>query len=266
MNFVSNLTFLLIATPLLMAKPSSAEPIPVRYIEGTVHGFAVLRDSAGKTLASGDLIQILHGDRVVSRALFRFKDGSVDDETSEFTQRGEFRLISDHLIQKGPQFPHPLDVLIDAKTGRVTVRSTDNGKEKRDTEHLDLPPDLVNGIILNVLKNIRSDTPRTTVSYVAAASKPRLAKLSITPEGEETFSVGGARHKAMRFLLKVELGGITGIIAPLIGKDPPDVHVWVTDGDAPAFVRLAGPLYMGGPVWNIEVASPVWPESPNAHP
>jgi hypothetical protein len=238
----------------------------VRYLEGTVHGFMALHNLAGETLASGDLTQTVHGDRLVSRLTFHFKDGSLDDETTVFTQRNEFRLISDRHIQKGPAFPHPMDVVIDATKGQVTVALTDKGKETRDTEHFDLSPDLVNGLILNVLKNIRPETRETKLSYVAAASKPRLAKLSITPQGEDFFRVAGSRHKAMRFRLKVELGGITGMIAPLVGKDPPDVDVWVTDGEAPAFVKMEGPLYLGGPVWTIENATPVWPQSPHSHP
>jgi len=36
--------------------------------------------------------------------------GSVDDETATFSQEHDFRLIiSDHHIQKGPSFPHPME-------------------------------------------------------------------------------------------------------------------------------------------------------------
>jgi hypothetical protein len=82
-----------------------AEPVSVRYREGSVQGFLALRTLEGKVLAAGDLTQIIHGDRVVSHLVFRFKDGSVDDETAVFSQHGTFRLISDHHIQKGPIFP-----------------------------------------------------------------------------------------------------------------------------------------------------------------
>jgi hypothetical protein len=33
-------------------------------------------------LAVGDLFEVVRGDRVTSRLIFRFKDGSVDDETT----------------------------------------------------------------------------------------------------------------------------------------------------------------------------------------
>ena len=132
-----------------------AEPIPVRHIEGTVHGFLALRSKEGRVLAVGDLFQVVRGDRVTARLLFRFKDGSVDDETTVFSQRGNFQLITNHHIQKGPSFPQPMDLSIDVPTGQITVRSTGkDGKEEVKSEHLDLPPDVVNGLILSIAKNI----------------------------------------------------------------------------------------------------------------
>jgi hypothetical protein len=245
----------------IMLLPSSvllSEQVAVRHVEGTIHGFLVLRDAEGKTLAAGDLIQVVKGDRIVSNLVFHFKDGSVDDETTIFSQRDKFRLLSDHHVQKGPSFPHPMDVLIEASTGKVTVHSTDKGKDKVETDHLDLQPDLANGLLLTLLKNIRPDAPETKVSYVAATPKPRLMTLSIKPQGEETFRTAGARHKAMNYDIKIELGGIAGVVAPLIGKQPKDIHIWILGGKAPAFVRMEGQLYQDGPLWTIELTSPVW--------
>jgi len=227
-----------------------------------VHGFLALSTMDGKILAPGDLIQVIRGNQVVSRLVFRFKDGSLDDETAIFTQRGSLRLVSDHHIQKGPAFPHPMDVLITSSTGQVTVRfMDDHGHEKVEMDHLDLPPDLANGIVLNILKNIRPETKETKMSYVAATPKPRLVKLSIIPQGEETFWVAGSGVKAVRFTIKAELGGIAGVIAPLLGKQPTDINVWVAGGEAPTFVKLEGPLYLGGPIWRIQLTSPVWRQS-----
>jgi hypothetical protein len=69
-------------------------PVAVRHAEGLVHGFLVLRTVAGETLADGDLIQVARSDQVTSRLVFRFKDGSVHDETAVFSQRRNFRLLS----------------------------------------------------------------------------------------------------------------------------------------------------------------------------
>jgi hypothetical protein len=68
----------------------------------------------------------------------------------------------------------------------------------------------------------------------------------------------------MRFVLNIELGGIAGMVAPLIGKSPPEIQIWIIGGQAPAFVREEGPLYQGGPIWTIQLTSPVWPDLPHS--
>jgi len=244
----------------LAAGALPAETVAVRHAEGLVRGFLVLRSLDGAFLASGDLIQTSRGDRVTSRLIFHFKDGSVQDETAVFTQSGRFRLLTDHMIQRGPTFPHPMEVSIDAVGGHVTVRyRDDDGEEKTVEELMSLPPDLANGIVLTLLKNIPPDAASTEVWMLAATPKPRLVKLVINRAGEDPFSAGGASHTATRFNVKVELGGLAGLIAPLIGKQPHDTSVWILGGEAPGFVKSEGPMYQGGPLWRIELASPVWP-------
>jgi hypothetical protein len=237
-----------------------AQPIAVRQPEGVVHGFLVLRDLSGTILANGDLIQTARGDRITSRVVFHFKDGSLHDETAVFAQRGRFRLLSDHLVQRGPAFPRQLDMKVDGANRTVTINYTEeDGEKKVVTERMDLQPDLANGIMTTLVKNLGAQSPETKASMVAATPKPRLVKLAISPEGEDNFTIAGATRKATRYLVKVELGGVTGLVAPLIGKQPPDSHIWILHGEAPAFVRSESPLYTGGPLWRIELASPVWP-------
>src|SRR5258708_37150297 len=133
---------------------ASAQPIPVRHIEGTVHGFLALRSKEGQVLAVGDLFQVVRGDRVTARLLFRFKDGSVDDETTVFSQRGNFQLITDHHIQKGPSFPQPMDLSIDVPSAQTAVPSTGkDGKPEVKSEHYHLPPSLAKCLYLSICEN-----------------------------------------------------------------------------------------------------------------
>jgi hypothetical protein len=240
------------------SRPEEAQ-ILVQHPEGLVHGFLTLRTIEGATLADGDLIQNVRGDRVTSRLMFHFKDGSTYDDTAIFSQRGSFRLLSDHLIEKGPAFEHSMDLLVNGSTGEATVTYTEGGKEKTESEHLQLPREVANGIILVLLKNIRPDMPEIKLSMVIATPKPKLVRLVITSQGEETFSAGNATHKAMHYVVKAELSGISGAFASLLGKKPPDTHVWILQGEAPAFIKMEGPLALGGPVWRMELVSPVWP-------
>jgi len=258
---------LAVSALLLSSSASVSAQVKVRYTEGLVHGFLTLKTLDGTQLADGDLIQSASGMRVTSRLVFRFKDGSLQDETAIFSQRQSFRLLSDHLVQKGPAFPHPLDMTIDAVKGQVTVRhSDDDGKEKVDTERLDQKAaGLANGLILTLLKNANPQAPPTNLPFVASTPKPRLVKLAISTAGEDPFSTGAAGHKATHYIVKVDLGGVAGVVAPLIGKQPPDSHVWILGGPAPAFVKSEQPFYNGGPLWRIELASPAWPHTSAAN-
>lgn len=237
-----------------------AEPVAVRYPEGSVHGYLALRDLGGKLLAAGDLIQTIHGERLTSRLVYRFKDGSIDDDTAVFTQSGHFRLLRDHHIQKGPSFSKPTDVTINALTGEVTVRYLEDGKSKVDSSHMDLPSDLANGILLDIAKNLSPQTSETKISYLAATPKPKLVHLTFTPDGIDTFTSAGLRNKAQKFKIHIEVGGLAGMIAPIIGKEPADSEVWVGAGRVPAFIKSESPLFLGGPQLRTELIGPVWPQ------
>jgi len=237
-------------------------PVAVRHMEGLVHGFLSLSSIDGAPLAQGDLVQHSANDRVTNHLVFHFKDGSLHDETAVYSQRGNFRLLAYHLIQNGPTFGHHTDLSFDTSSGNVIVHNTErNSKEKVITERMDLPPDIANGLTLTLLKNLRPNDTPTTLSLLATTPKPRLVKLAITTQGEDPFTTSGAKRMATHYVIKVEIGGIQGKVAGLLGKQPPDIHVWVLSGEAPAFVKMEGPLFYGGPLWRIELASPIWPNA-----
>ena len=253
----AGLVFATVALPGLLA----AEPVAVRYTEGAVHGFLVLRTLDDRFLADGDMTQTVDGDRVTARLVFNFKDGSLMEQTTVYSQRQRFRLISDRVVQKGPAFPQPLDMSVDGTSGKVTVRYQDErGQSQNETEQFDVPPDLANGIVSKLLMNARPETMPKSVSIIAATPKPRMVRLAISGAGRDRFSVGGSGRQATHHVLKVEIGGLAGVLAPLFGKQPPDSHVWIAGGDVPAFVRAEQPFYAGGPVWRIELAGPGWPK------
>jgi len=241
----------------LLPNMLAAGQVPVRHKEGLMHGFLALRTLEGKKIADGEMTQVAQGDRVTDHLIFRFNDGSVYEETTIFTERGSFRLLSDHLVERGQSFKQPMETSIDAATGRVVVHYTeDDGKDKVLTQSVDLPPDIANGLIFTLVKDIEPSAPQTIVSILATTPKPRLVKLTILPEGEKRLSTGSIGHKAIVYVVKVEIGGIAGLLARLTGKQPPDTCVWVLGGEAPAFVKSKGPLYAGGPIWRIELATP----------
>ncbi|HET9480982.1 MAG TPA: hypothetical protein VFP98_04430 [Candidatus Polarisedimenticolia bacterium] len=64
-----------------------AAPVPVRFVEGSIHGFLSLRSIDGKLMAEGDLLQVVRGEESEKRMIFRFKDGSLLEESVVFTQQ-----------------------------------------------------------------------------------------------------------------------------------------------------------------------------------
>jgi hypothetical protein len=239
--------------------PAAAAPIPVRYPEGVTHGFLVLRSAAGETLAEGDLLQVVKPEGVESRLMFRFHDGSVHDETVVFTQQKVFTVQRYHLIQRGPTFPEQLEVKMERKTGRYEARSRKgDGEPETVTGELDMPPDLYNGVMIPLLKNLpRGGTE--TVQNAVFMPKSLLIQLELTALGEETVMAGDRKVETTHFIMTPKLGLLRGAAAALLGKTPPNYHCWMVTTGAPAFVALDGPLYTGGPIWRVETVSPRGP-------
>jgi hypothetical protein len=246
---------------------STAEAVRVRHLEGTLHGFLALTTEQGQVLAAGDLIETVRGDRVTSHLTFHFKDGSLDDETTVYTQRGVFRLISDHHIQRGPYFPHPIDMMIDVAKGVVVTRSPGkDGKDETATDRLKLPADLCNGLVIPVIKNISPDAGETKVSMIVSTPKPRLVTLNIMPQAPGTFFLAGMPRKATVYEIKIELGGVAGIIATVIGKQPPNISIEIFRSELPAFLRETGPLFEGGEALTISLIGPTWSAAAREQP
>jgi hypothetical protein len=238
---------------------AKAESVPVRYTQGALHGFLEMRGPDGQVVAAGDATCVVAGSRVKTETYFRFKDGSVDDEIAVFTQHRTFQLISDRHVQKGPYFPHPMDVTVDVPSGTVTVREPGkDGKEEVHTDHVKLPTDLANGIVPQLIENLKPDGPEATFSMVVMTPKPRVVKLVASTVGQDEPTVVGFPRKAAHYNIKIELGGLVGVIAPLIGKAPPNIEIWIIGGNAPTFAREIGPQYAEGPMMTIQLASPVW--------
>lgn len=250
----SSLAWLVLACGIVLPQaPVLATPIPVKHKEGTFHGYVVLRSMDGQILATGDSVQTVHGDRLYSDLVFHFKDGSLHEEETEYSQGAVFRVITDHLKEQGPSFPEPVDARIDTATGQVSVRGKD-GKERQT--RLQLPDDVANGLLITILKNLPQPDAEITVSLVTTDSRPRVVKFKFRPRGEGLFVAGGPARKALHVVGHTEIGGMAGVVASVTGKQPPDVNFWVAPGKAPAFLRFMGPLFNGGPVWIIELAAP----------
>jgi hypothetical protein len=233
----------------LLVAPAHASTIRVLYQEGVTRAFPVLRSLTGQKLAQGDLVQVARGDVVDSRMTFRFADGSLYDEHVVFSQAGVFTLMRYRIVQRGPSFPETLEASIDRETGRYEVRyrADDDSPEEVLTGQLALPPDLYNGMLSMLLKNM----PRgenAIVQVVAFTPKPRFVKIQLVPVAEDPVLVSDSPMQVTRWAIRPQLG----LFASLLITDIPDVNCWILPGEAPAFLKAEGPMYFQGPIWRIE--------------
>ena len=234
---------------LLGAGPAAAEPVAVRYTEGVMRGFPVLRSQSGEKLARGEIVQVAQGDVVESRLTFHFKDGSVYDEHVVFSQKNVFTLLRYHLVQRGPSFPESIDARVDRFSGRYHVRykaDEDSAEETLDGAFT-MPADAYNGLLSTLMKNLAADSA-ATVQVIAFTPRPRLVKVFLKPAAEDVVEVNDAAVTTTRFLVEPQLG----LLATLLVGDIPDLKCWIVGGPAPAFLRFEGPLYFMGPIWRID--------------
>jgi hypothetical protein len=136
----------------------------------------------------------------------------------------------------------------------VKVKARGESEEKRYTGRLEMPADVYNGMVITIAKNLSlKETQR--VHVVAFTPKPMLIEVEYAPASGQRVMFGTRAQAGVLFTLKPKLGTITGFLANLTGKDPPDSHAWFVTEHVPAFVRFQGPL-VTGPVWRIDLIGP----------
>ena len=239
---------------------SAAAPVRVRSPEGSAHGFLVLRGTKAEILAQGDWWQMPSGDRIEVHLRFRFTDGSLSHETFVLAQRRVWTLLSYRSVQRGPSFPRDIEAHVDRETGRYTVQThdRDKGSGKLDEGTIEMPDDVYAlGMLAMLLKNLEPGEAMTAHA-LAFTPKPRILKLEVKPDGEDSVTIQGSTRKTPRYVAKVELSGALGVVASVAGKQPPILHYWMAGDPVATFVRFDGPFYPDGPIWRVELAAPQW--------
>ena len=166
-----------------------------------------------------------------------------------------------HLVHRGPAFTEDTEISLERASGkyRVNTKSHKDGRERVLNGTLDLPPDVYNGMIITVAKNLPKGASET-IHMVAFTPTPRLIQLELAPEGEHKVLIGELVKTSTHYVLKPRLGTWLKLFARLLGRVPPNSHAWIIGEELPAFVRFEGQLVTMGPVWRIETTSPRWPD------
>ena len=256
----------LMALAALAYSSADAAPVAVRFSEGVTHGFLLVRSIAGEIIGQGEMTQVVkEGDLVESQLVFRFKDGSLHDETVAFSQQRVFTLIRYRLVQRGPSFPDQLDVLIDRGTAQYTVRSQTGaqGKEEVLSGQVDLPKDVYNGMLITVSKNLQKGADET-VSVLAFTPAPQVVNVQLRAIDEQPVHIGDLSSKVTQYVFTPQIGMIRELFGKATGKLPAQFHYncWILVDAAPSFVQFEGPLQLMGPIVRIGLVSPRLPAKP----
>jgi hypothetical protein len=234
-----------------------ADPVAVRFPEGPTYGVVTLSSLAGEVLADGELIQTVRRRQVESRLVFRFKDGSLHDEATVFTQDRVFRIISYRMLERGRAFPHETEVALDRNTGRYKVRFRENpqAEEERHEGSVEMPADLYNGMGSTLARHLNGG--RATGHILVFTPKPHLLTMELSPAGVDTYRIGGVGRTATRYLMKLEIKGALGVLATLTGNEPPPLHYWIAN-PVPGFLKFEGAMFLKGPAWRVEPSRVRW--------
>jgi len=243
--------FVVIAAALLLWPCAvEAEPIRVRTDRGKLPRFR--RGSIAGWY--GDRLRRdepeAHGQLVECRTILRFKDGSLYDERRH-SRRSE---SSGSRPTVSRNAAHPTRHWRYRSTQERAIQSPKSGGEGRQEEvasgKLEMPADLYNGMALMLLKNLPGGAG-AVVHVAVFTPEPRLIEMEWSWEGEDEVLLGGRPMKTMRSLVKLKIGGLTGVFASLVGKSPPGPSLLARDRGCPAFVRFEGAMYLNGPVWRL---------------
>jgi hypothetical protein len=145
-------------------------------------------------------------------------------------------------------------------TGKYSVKTKAHKDEKETVLQgtLELPPDVYNGLILSVVKDLPKEATET-VHFMAFTPEPRLIQLLVAPAGEQKILVGDLAKTAVHYKLKPQLGIWLKLFATVLGRVPPDEHVWILMDDVPAFVRFEGLSTRRGPSGESNCRVPAGP-------
>ena len=190
------------------ATPSSghvAAPVPVRFHEGTLHGFLTVSSETGSQLGHGHLLQTLHDGSVDSRMILTFDDGSLFDEQVTFTQANVFTMRRYRVVQQGPAFDVDMEGVLDRKTERYRVITRNRERNEVDTLEgpLEMPADVYNGMVVIIAKNLRNDAG-ATIRIAAFTPEPRLIELAMVPAGGPQVLLGDRPQKTTHYVVKAQ--------------------------------------------------------------
>lgn len=220
---------------------AAGDPIRLVWQEGDVAGTTTIWGPDDRFVGVVEYRQTRRGDRLWSRRVARFADGSSDEDEAEAMVGEHLEALGGRSIVRDRDGETTVDVAIDVRGGRITgTVGRDEGRRAVDTAAT-LPPATYWGpLVFLALKNFAANAEggRLVFRTVAPTPTPRVFDLALTDDGPGRVERAGVALPARRFLLAPSLHRV---VDPLIRALVPESEFLVLPGDPPALARFAGP-------------------------
>ena len=219
----------------------AALAIPVRWPEGTLRGFPVVRDRNGDLLANSSLSQWLERGNLRVKVVHTFRDGRRIEEQAEMKQDSELQQLRWSFVeQSGESVLRRFEV--DFETGSATAEKLQNGELKHWKEALSIERGRTfsGSGFLYAVKNLRQRLhagDRIQLTAIAFTPKPRTATVTVFFDQVDKLTMGGRSFEADRFTIHPE---IPFIARPFVKA--PDQRLWFFTESPPGLLRFEGPL------------------------
>jgi hypothetical protein len=166
------------------------------------------------------------------------------------------------LRQRGPISTEDTEISLEraTRTYRVKTKAHKNGQEKVPEGTLDLPPNVYNGMVLTIAKNLPKGASET-VHMVAFTPAPRLIKLEVTPVDEHKALIGDLTKPAIHYLLQASARKLAQALRHVARSRATGLSGLDRHRRGAGIREVRGATYATGPVWRVEVTSPRGPTS-----
>ena len=231
--------------------------IKVTELAGAAHGYPGLCDSNGKKLADAEFRQWVEDDHLHVVITYRFPDGRVFEEKSQFRQGSELTQEQwswKELAHGKPQREFTAD--FEARVARAMIREDNKDvSEKIDVE----PGRTFAGFGFTIaLSNLRKRLLNGEQIQLKAVGfspfptlKPQVVTVTLSYGGLNRMRMGGRALKGDQFIIHPEIP----FIAKLFVKVP-DTKIWLTNPVPAGFLRWEGPIVLpNDPMIRVDLLS-----------
>ena len=239
---------LILITAAAASARSSDEPIRLEWEEGEVAGTTLIYEPGGdEPIGTVEYQQTRQGDRLKTRRVSHFRDGSSDEDVAEARVDGMLEAISGRTIIRDEKGEIVVRMSIDVAAQRLKAEWRDEDGERHTMdEEADLPKSTYWGPLVHiVLKNFDANEERGRVVFhtVAPTPQPRAIDMEFRRGGVEKVERPGMTFEARRFALSPT---IHWIVDPLVRRIAPRVSFWMSATKPPMLGQFVGPRNYSG--------------------